>query len=134
VAAGGRYDEMIGRFLGSGDYPAVGISFGLDRIFDAYKTDMPKKSVAQLYIIPIQTFDKSFRIAQQLREKGVAVDIDLLNRGPTKNLKYANALGIPYVAFLGDEELEQGKVKLRDMQSGDEKLVSVKDIPKSLNP
>jgi histidyl-tRNA synthetase len=127
VAAGGRYDEMIVNFLGSGDYPAVGISFGLDRIFDACKRPEPVKSVTQAYIIPIQTFERSFEIAQQLRQSGIAVDIDLLNRGPTKNLKYANALGIPYVIFIGDEELKQGKVKLRDMQSGKEKLVSVKE-------
>jgi histidyl-tRNA synthetase len=132
VAAGGRYDEMIGRFLGKGDYPAVGISFGVDRINDAYKEDSSPKSVAQLYIIPIQTFEESFKIAQQLRAEGVSVDIDLLNRGPTKNLKYANALGIPYVMFVGEEELKQQKVKLKDMQSGEERLVPVKDIPRML--
>lgn len=130
VCAGGRYDRMIGDFLGKGNYPAVGISFGLDRIYDVYleKNKEDKKTVTQLYIIPINTFKDSLKIAEELRNEGVKVDIDLAGKGPSKNLKYANSLNIPYVLFIGEEELKQNKVKLKDMKSGQEKLVSAEEL------
>ena len=130
VCAGGRYDNMIGNFLGKGEYPAVGISFGLDRIYDAYieKNKDNKKTTAKIYIVPINTLKDSLKIAEELRNENVNVDIDLAGKGPSKNLKYANSLGIPYVIFVGKEELKQGKVKLKDMDSGKEKLMSAKEL------
>ena len=130
VCAGGRYDRMIGDFLGKGDYPAVGISFGLDRIYDAYleKNKEEKKTVTQVYIIPINTFKDSLKIAEELRNEGIKVDIDLAGKGPSKNLKYANSLNIPYVLFIGEEELKQNKVKLKDMKSGQERLVTAQEL------
>jgi len=130
VCGGGRYDKMIGDFLGKGDYPAVGISFGLDRIYDAYieKNKEEQKTVTQVYIIPINTFNESLKIAEELRNEGVKVDIDLAGKGPSKNLKYANSLNIPYVLFIGEEELKQNKVKLKDMGTGKERLVTAKEL------
>ena len=130
VCAGGRYDNMIGDFLGKGNYPAVGISFGLDRIYDAYaeKNKDGKKTVAKIYIIPINAFNESLRIAEELRSEKVNVDIDLTNKGPSKNLQYANNFGIPYVLFIGEEELKQGKVKLKDMKSGKESLMTAPEL------
>ena len=135
VCGGGRYDKMIGDFLGKGDYPAVGISFGLDRIYDAYieKNKEEKKTVTQVYIIPINTFKDSLKIAEELRNEGVKVDIDLAGKGPSKNLKYANSLNIPYVLFIGEEELKQNKVKLKDMNTGKERLVTAKELVLFLN-
>jgi histidyl-tRNA synthetase len=129
VCSGGRYDDMIDNFLDSkGRYPAVGISFGLDRLYDAYleKNKEETKSVAKVFIIPIKTVKESLDIAKQLRNSGINTDIDILSRGPSKNLDFANALGIPYCLFIGPKELEAGKVKLRDMKTGDEKLLTVK--------
>ncbi|MBW2974662.1 histidine--tRNA ligase [Candidatus Woesearchaeota archaeon] len=135
VCSGGRWDKMIGDFLGRGDYPAVGISFGLERIFDAYieKNPVRNKTVAQLFIIPIGTLEQSLKTAKMLREKGIKVDIDLTGRGPSKNLNYANSLGIPYVIFIGDNELKQNKVKLKNMETGQEGLVNAEDVPGVLN-
>lgn len=130
VCAGGRYDNMIGSFLGKGDFPAVGISFGLDRLYDAYaeKAKEVKKSITQVYIIPIGAFNESLKIAEELRNEDIKVDIDLAEKGPSKNLKYANSLGIPYVLFVGEEELKQGKVKLKDMNSGKEELMNAEEL------
>jgi histidyl-tRNA synthetase len=127
VCAGGRYDSMIGQFLAKGEYPAVGISFGLDRIYDAWleKNEKTRKTVTEVFIIPIKTFEESFGIAEEFRKAGVAAEIDLVGKGPSKNLEYANSLGIPYVVFAGEEELKQKKVKLKNMASGEEKLVTV---------
>ncbi|MBL7055448.1 histidine--tRNA ligase [Candidatus Woesearchaeota archaeon] len=130
VCAGGRYDNIIGSFIGRGNFPAVGISFGLDRIYDAYmeKNKDNKKTTAKVYIVPINTLEDSVRIAEELRNEKVSVDIDLAGRGPSKNLKYANSLGIPYVLFVGEEELKQGKVKLKDMNSGEEKSLTAEEL------
>ena len=130
VAGGGRYDEMIGSFIGRGNYPAVGISFGLDRIYDAYleKNKEEKKTVTQIYIIPIKTLDESLKIAEELRKNNIKVDIDLLGRNISKNLQYANSLSIPYVLFIGPDEIKKDKVKLRDMKTGEEEFFTVKQL------
>ena len=134
VCSGGRWDNLIGEFLGRGDFPAVGLSFGLDRIFDACmekKKDTPK-TVTQLYLIPIGNQKDAYPIARQLREKGIKTEMDLNQRGVTKNLKYASSLGIPFVAFAGEDELRQKKLKLRNMMSGAEELLLVQDIIRKL--
>jgi len=130
VCAGGRFDEIIGSFLGKGEYPAVGISFGLDRIYDTFveKNKEGQKTVTKVYIVPINTFKESLKIAQELRNENIKVDIDLSGKGPSKNLKYADSLDIPYVLFIGQEELKQNKVKLRDMKTGNEKLISAEEL------
>ena len=130
VCAGGRYDNMIAEFLGKGEFPAVGISFGLERIYDAYagKNEDGQKTTAKLYIIPINTLNDSLKIAEELRNEDVKVDIDLTGKGPSKNLQYANSLGIPYVLFVGKDELRQNKVKLKDMKTGTEKLMTAEEL------
>ncbi len=135
IAAGGRYDEMIGKFLNKGkDFPAVGISFGLDVIADALQLMKKKsqKSVAQVYVISIKTLPESLRITTKLRKAGIKADIDLIGKGISKNLDYANALGIPNVIFIGDDELKKQKVKLRNMVSGKEELLSVEECIKAI--
>ena len=130
VCAGGRYDKMIGSFLGRGNFPAVGVAFGLDRIYDAYteKNKEGKKTVTQIFIIPIKTLNESLTIAEELRKSGIKADIDLMGKGISKNLEFANSLGIPYVLFIGPDELKQNKVKLRDMKTGEEELFTVKEL------
>lgn len=130
VCGGGRYDNMVGAFLEKGSYPAVGISFGVDRIYDALveKQKTNKKTNTKVYVIPIKTLNESMKIAQQLRDAGIRTDIDLLEKGPSKNLEYANSLGIPYVLFVGKKELQENKVKLRDMKTGDEEMVKLEEI------
>jgi len=130
VCAGGRYDDIIGSFIGRGSFPAVGISFGLDRIYDAYmeNNNDNRKSTAKVYIVPINTLEDSIKIAEELRNENISVDLDLNGKSPSKNLKYADSLGIPYVIFIGEEELKQGKVKLKNMISGGEKAFTAKEL------
>ena len=128
ICGGGRYDNMIGMYAENNrQYPAVGISFGLEPITDALKLENPNlsRTVTQVYIIPIQTFKESLVIATKLREAGLNVDIDLMDRGISKNLDYANTLKIPFVAFIGEKELQEQKIKVKDMTTGTEKLVTL---------
>jgi len=134
VMGGGRYDRMIGMFIGRGEYPATGISFGLEPIFEALKERKKEKvkTVTQVLVIPIQTLRESLKIAKKLRDLGIKTEIDLLGRGISNNLSYANSLGIPYVIFIGKQELAKKKVKLRDMKSGKEKMLKLEEIPQNI--
>jgi histidyl-tRNA synthetase len=68
---------------------------------------------------------ESMAIAEEFRSAGVNTDIDIVGRGISKNLNYANALGIPFAVFIGEDELKQKKVKLRDMKTGKEDLLTI---------
>jgi histidyl-tRNA synthetase len=128
ICGGGRYDNMIGMYASNNrQYPAVGISFGLEPITDALKLCSPefKKTVTELYIIPIKTFKESLVIATTLRESGINVDIDVMEKGISKNLDYANTLKIPFVAFIGETELKEQKIKLKNMNTGNERLLTL---------
>ncbi len=134
LAAGGRYDRMIADFLGrKDDIPALGISFGVSAIMDAVDFKENKKTVVQVYVIPIGTLDESVKIVNELRENGLKVDMDLMSRGVSKNLNYANSYGIPYAAIIGQKELEKKKINLRDMKTGKEELLSLQQVIKKLS-
>lgn len=133
VAAGGRYDKMIGLIAGKNEeIPAVGISFGIDVISDAIKLSgklKPRKSVVDVYVVPIgDVLERAVSLLQALRKSGIKADIDLIGRGVTKNLNFANSYGIRFVIFLGQNEIEQGKLKLRDMEKGEEKLLTIEQV------
>ncbi len=130
VCGGGRYDNMIGAFLGNKSYPAVGVSFGLDRIYDAMleKEQAQQKTNTKVFIIPINTVKQSIELAQKLRDKGINTDVDLMDRSISKNLDYANSLGIPYTVIIGKKEIEMGKFKLKDMKSGNEEMLDADEI------
>jgi histidyl-tRNA synthetase len=122
---------MIGMYASNNrQYPAVGISFGLEPIIDSLKLNNPelKKTVTELYIIPIQTFKESLVIATTLREAGLNIDLDLMDKGISKNLDYANTLKIPFVAFIGENELKEQKIKLKNMTDGSEKLLTLDEV------
>ncbi|NIO19400.1 MAG: histidine--tRNA ligase [Candidatus Aenigmarchaeota archaeon] len=136
VLGGGRYDKMIGMFIGRGEYPATGLSFGFEPILEALKEKKKKeraKTVTQVLVIPIQTLKESIKIAKALRKLGIKTEIDLLGRGISNNLSYANSLGIPYVVFIGKKELAKNKLKLRDMRSGKEKMLKIEEISKNIS-
>ncbi len=135
LCGGGRYDNMIGGFLGSGDYPSVGISFGIEPITEVLKLKKSvdsKKTVTDVFIVPIGTTKECVKIASKLRKVGIKTDMDLCERGISKNLKYVNTMNIPYTLFVGEEELKKKKLKLKNMKTGKEQLLSVVDISKNL--
>lgn len=136
IAAGGRYDRMIGSFVGGGrEYPAVGISFGLDIIEDAIIATAKEKAgtTTKAYVIPIKAAAEARKIAALLRQAGISTDIDLNNRDIKRNLEYAASAGIPYAIFIGEKEAREGKVKLRDMKTGEEKDVTAAEAERILN-
>ena len=69
---------------------------------------------------------------EKLRNEGIKVKLDLLDRNISKNLDYADKLKIPYVIIIGEDELKQKKLKLKNMKTGNEKLVKIEEIKKLL--
>lgn len=135
LAGGGRYDNMIGKFMGGERViPAVGISFGIEPIMDVLKArkKVSAKSAVSAFVVPISTPIESLLVAQQLRDAGIGTDIATGKKGVSKNLEYAAALGIPYVVIVGEDEVAQKKVLLRNMDSGTQELLTVKDVIKKL--
>ncbi len=136
IGSGGRYDKMIGQLMGSSqEYPAVGCSFGLDVILNALKAKEKNvaKSVVQVYVVPIGLrLTQVWGIVMALREKGIATDVSFAGKGVSKGLDFASKLGIPYVAIIGDKELAEKKVMLKDMVKGGEQLLSFADVVKKI--
>jgi histidyl-tRNA synthetase len=135
ICGGGRYDKMIPVLIQSkSDFPCIGISFGLDVINDVMKLQKKElqKTVAKVFIVPIKTAKECFAICQELRDAGINSDMDFQGRGISKNLAYANSLGIPFALIVGEQELKQKKVKLRDMKTGKEEMLGISEVIKVL--
>ena len=130
IAGGGRYDEMIGKFAGRGEIPAVGIALGVERILELMKDKADKITVTHIFIAPVNESNRkdAIRIAKVLREKGINVEIDLMNRSLSKQMEYADKMKVPFVLIVGDEEVKSGKYRLKDMNRGIEKLVRLDEI------
>ena len=131
IVAGGRFDNMIGDFKGSRDpIPAIGISFGLERICMTLESTLTQldDTTTELFIIPLGTMGESLRIAHILRKNGVCVDIDLTGRSLKAALRYANALSIPYVGIIGDDELAKGVITVKRFSDSFQNQVSVQDV------
>jgi len=135
ICAGGRFDNMIGGFIGTDEkYPAVGVSFGLDTIFDALQLQnkgiLSKQSVAEIYVLPVSkdNFAPAFQLVERLRQNGIAADIDFLERKVGKNMEYANSYGMPWVVVLGDDEVKQEKYTLKNMTTGEQIICCFEEI------
>lgn len=81
-----------------------------------------------LYIIPLGTEREALQLTNQLRKSGLAVDIEMLSRRLGKSLDLANRCNIPYVLVLGEEELESGQVKVKEMATGREISISLQEV------
>ncbi|QQT02742.1 histidine--tRNA ligase [Peribacillus psychrosaccharolyticus] len=126
IGSGGRYDNAIGGLIGSGEsYSTVGLSFGLDVIFAAMKVQ-PLESAIEIdyYIIPIQTQKESLKVAAVFRQKGFRVEVDLTNRKVGKALERANKMRISAVIIIGETEVNNNQVMIKNLQTGEERVES----------
>lgn len=132
---GGRYDNLI-KTMGGPDLPATGISFGLDRVVSVMteKNMFKDMNIASVFLVAVNDIVRNdvIKISSDLRKKGVITEFDIMGRSLSKQLQYANALGIPYVAILGVKELSKKSISLKNMKTGKEKLVKIKDLFKNI--
>jgi len=134
IAAGGRYDNLIGLFLGR-NIPATGISLGIERIMEVIKERKiieTTKSKTRVFVVSVndKLRDKVLEVVQMLREKSIKVDYDLRSRTLSKQLEYASFLGIPFAVIIGERELKENSVKLRNMKTGKEEIVKISQLTK----
>lgn len=127
VAGGGRYDKTVGKYLPN-DIAAVGISFGLERLTELADVKVSKSPRALL--ISISQEGVAVKLAGVLRRAGISCSVEFGK--PGKALEYANSLGIPFVVFIGQEEVGKKKFKLKNMGSGKEVLVTEEKLVKLL--
>lgn len=123
LGGGGRFDKIITTFIDDGnEYPAVGMSFGLDVIYEVMSRmeDGKKVSSIDLFVIPMGTKTESFKFVSQMRKAGVRCDIEKQSQRLKKSMKYANSINVPYVVIIGDNEVELGTIRLRNMSDGSE--------------
>ncbi len=137
IAGGGRYDNMVRGLKGENgqEIPAVGVSFGITPIMEQMKAQnkLEQKTLAKVLVVPINMVAEALETAQALRKNCIPTDFALGKKGVSKNLEYANALKIPYVIIIGEEEVKKKKILLKDMISGTEQLLSLKDAVKRLS-
>ncbi|MFH1211945.1 MAG: His/Gly/Thr/Pro-type tRNA ligase C-terminal domain-containing protein, partial [Candidatus Woesearchaeota archaeon] len=134
ILGGGRYNEMVKGLVGK-DVPAVGFAFGLEPITEYIKLsnkEKIQKTLAKVLVVPIGVEKEAMKIANELRRQGINTDFAIGKKGISKSLDYANYLGIQYAIIVGEDEIKQDKVKLKDMTSGKEEMIAVKDVVKKL--
>ncbi len=130
---GGRYDGLVGAF---GVEPIATVGFGMgdapiENFLASHRLEPRLQTATQIYIVTIgDVLAQAQDVARQLRDSGVNVAVDLTDRKADKQVKAALKLGIPYLLFVGEEELKNQKYILRNIETQKEEILSVTDIAK----
>lgn len=133
IGGGGRYDDLTGMF-GLKDLTGVGISFGADRIYDVLEElHLFPASTAQGTKVLISNFDATAEkyalpLLQKLRISNLAAELYPSAAKLKKQMSYADAKNIPYVILIGDEEMKNGLLTLKDMHTGEQKQLTIDAI------
>ena len=129
VCGGGRYDGLIGD-LGGNPLPALGFAAGVERLLltmDAQGIEIPAPAPCDIYIASMgdPAHLKASAIAAALRTAGLYAEFDVVGRGLRAQMKYADKLGAKYSIVLGDNELAEGRAKLKDMSTSEQYEISL---------
>ena len=125
---GGRYDGLVEEFGGQ-PTPAVGFATGVERIMELYNANnsLEDTKVPELYILSlgINESKKALEIAEGLRQKGIIVEKDIFERSFKAQMKYADKIKAKNLLVIGENELNESKAKIKNMQTGEEKETSL---------
>ena len=138
ISGGGRYDNLTGVF-GMEGMSGVGISFGADRIYDVLnQLDLyPKEAVngTQLLFVNFGEAETAYvlPVLAQVRAAGIRAEIYPDAAKMKKQMSYANAKMVPFVAIVGENEMKEGKVMLKNMTSGEQSLVTPDELVAAIN-
>jgi histidyl-tRNA synthetase len=115
LGGGGRYDKIITEFMDNGnEYPAVGLSFGLEPIYMILEQEAKNTNIIDLLIIPLETEIECLKLATEIRNKGINVLVETSGSKLKKSMKYADRNSIEYVIIVGSEEGKQIYIKKHD--------------------
>lgn len=130
---GGRYDGLVGAF-GVEPVPTVGFGMGdapIENFLESHNLLPKLESTTQIYAVIIGDVLKEAQdIVRQLRSRGLNVAVDLTGRKPDKQIKAALKMGVPYLLFIGEEELKNQKFILRKVESQKEDVLSISELVK----
>ena len=132
IGGGGRYDQLILE-CGGPDLPGIGYALGLERILLAMESQgvkFPIQRSSQVFVAAIgeKAVRESVKIVQELRQRGLLVERDYLARSLKSQLKTADRLGVLYTVILGEIELQQQEVVIRNMFSGEQKKIAYENL------
>lgn len=132
VCGGGRYDGLVSECGGQAT-PSIGFAIGIERILLALEKQglLPEASSAiDVFVAPIggEVQSIAFKLLCDLRKNGVTADMDFMNRNIKGQMKQANKYPARFVAIIGEDEAAQGKVMLKNMQSGIQELVDTQEV------
>lgn len=133
VLGGGRYDPLV-KELGGPDTPALGFAMGLERLILLLESMKKLDDVAypscRIYVGSMGEKASAFaqKVAAALRSKGIFAECDICDRSVKAQMKYADKIGAQFTAVIGDSELENGSVKLRNMADGSVTELSLSDL------
>ena len=136
IGGGGRYDKMITEFIDNGTtYPAVGVSFGLNVIYEILKNreKFTENALTDIFIIPMGTEIECLQIAETMRKAGYKVEVEMKSRKMKKSLEYANDERIPFVFILGEDELTNNCITVKNMQEKTKVQISTINIIEEFN-
>jgi histidyl-tRNA synthetase len=138
IGGGGRYDNLTGVF-GLNGVSGVGISFGAERIYDVLQElnlfpDEVQKDICVLFVaLDDESHKYAFGIVTELRMAGISCDLYPEPAKMKKQMSYANARNVPFVAIIGDSEREANKVSLKNMITGEQKDINISGLPLLFN-
>ena len=133
ITGGGRYDNLTGIF-GMPGLSGVGISFGADRIFDVlnqldlYPTEAMSRTKVLFVNFGEAEADYCLKVLQEVRAAGISAEIFPDSVKMKKQMSYANAKQIPYVALVGESEMASGQITLKNMDTGEQKQLSIHEL------
>jgi histidyl-tRNA synthetase len=129
ICSGGRYDNLA-EYYTEKQLPGVGISIGLTRLFfvledQGYLNEELNTAPADVLILPMTNdLGPAIELATSLRQSEIRAQVYSEQKKFKQKMSYADKLGVPYTILLGEDEISQGKVSLKDMVSGGQKLLS----------
>lgn len=128
LGGGGRYNKIITNFMNNGqEYPAVGLTFGLEPIYVILNQEQNLSNIDVL-LIPMQTEVECLKLAERLRNENIKVLCGLGGRKVKKAFEYANKSNIKYVMVIGDDELATKMYSIKDMQKGEQSKMTIDEI------
>lgn len=129
LGGGGRYNKIITDFINDGnEYPAIGLSFGLEPIYTILKSNLEENSLYDVYIIPMEEDYKVLELATILRNNNISTIVEYSKRKLKKCFEFADKNNIKYVIVLGSRELETGVYTIKDMEKQEQYEFNLEEL------
>lgn len=135
LGGGGRYDKLVSE-LGGKPTPVIGFGIGIERLLgylEAKNIELKDETRVDVYVAS-NTEDENYviRFVNSLRKKGFNVDSDLLNRSLKSQFKYADKIKAKYVLVIGDDEINENKISIKNMETGEQIKIWSNDVAEYL--